>query len=230
MLGGHLEVRAASGTSSPVVAGAGRASSTLVLGRERRQAPGRRRGTRAGRSRRRAPGGCTPCRSSRQAGGKRPPWVATPTSAAVGPKRQGAVDVADDRDPLARRRPRDASRGSRRRPRGGSGARRASSSRSGRRPRIPRRGSAASRLSHAEPGLLARHLHAVDQRHARARVVGEQQVAVEVDVVAERRDDAAGRDARARTRPCSRASRRARARGRHAPCGSPRGCRPTSPA
>ena len=47
----------------------------------------------------------------------------------------------------------------------------------------------------AEAGLVARHLDAVDERRAGQRVLGEQQVAVEVDVVAERRDDAARRDA-----------------------------------
>ena len=44
------------------------------------------------------------------------------------------------------------------------------------------------------PGRLGRHLDAVGERDARPRVVGDQQVPVEVDVVAERRDGAAGGD------------------------------------
>ena len=64
-------------------------------------------------------------------------------------------------------------------------------------------------------------LHAVDELDAGPRIVREQQVAVEIDVVEQARDVRAGRDAEARTRPCSRASRRARARARRAPCAPP---------
>src|SRR5262245_58911474 len=50
----------------------------------------------------------------------------------------------------------------------------------------------------AEPGVVRGHLHAVDELDPRPRVLGEKKVAVEVDVVAERRDAAPGRDREAR--------------------------------
>src|SRR5690348_12516652 len=49
-----------------------------------------------------------------------------------------------------------------------------------------------------EPGLLRWKLYAVDEGHARPGVVREQEVAVEVDVVEERRDLRAGGDAEPR--------------------------------
>src|SRR5262245_19611262 len=49
-----------------------------------------------------------------------------------------------------------------------------------------------------EAGVGRRHLHAVDELDPRPRVLGEKKVAVEVDVVAERRDAAPGRDREAR--------------------------------
>src|SRR5262245_2887710 len=45
-----------------------------------------------------------------------------------------------------------------------------------------------------ETGPVGELLHAVDEADARARVVPEQQVAVEIDVVAQRRHAAAGGD------------------------------------
>ena len=53
-------------------------------------------------------------RSSRHAGGKRPPCVATPTTATVGSKRSASLTLADDRDPARASLPRARSRGSRR--------------------------------------------------------------------------------------------------------------------
>ena len=44
-------------------------------------------------------------RSSRQAGGKRPPCVATPTTATVGSNGERVVDRPDDRDALVRSPP-----------------------------------------------------------------------------------------------------------------------------
>ena len=67
----------------------------------------------------------------------------------------------------------------------------------------PQRGSGTS--SDTEAGLVGRELDAVAELDARPRVVREQQVAVEVDVVAEAGDRARRPRSRARTRPCSRA-------------------------
>ena len=39
--------------------------------------------------------------SSRHAGGNRPPWVATPTSAVVGPNGSASSTVRDDREALS---------------------------------------------------------------------------------------------------------------------------------
>src|SRR5512132_1846805 len=53
------------------------------------------------------------------------------------------------------------------------------------------------RVRDTEPRGVGRKLDAVDEFDARPRIVGEQEVAVEVDVIAERRDVRARRDAEA---------------------------------
>ena len=98
-----------SGSSSPRASGsrrsehrarraaaAGRAAPPRAPRRARR-ARGRSRRTRAARSRGRARLRGSPRADRRHAGGKRPPCVATPTSAVVGPKRQSFGDGLDDR-------------------------------------------------------------------------------------------------------------------------------------
>ncbi len=83
--------------------------------------------------------------SSIHAGGKRPPCVATPTSAVFGLKQSASLTRRDDRHAVFRLTGvRASSRGSRRRRRAGSGGRRASSCRSARRSRSPRRGSGSA--------------------------------------------------------------------------------------
>src|SRR5436190_4176903 len=52
--------------------------------------------------------------------------------------------------------------------------------------------------SDTEAGLLGGQLYAVDQIHSLPGILGEEQVAVQVDVVAETRDLAGGRDCEAR--------------------------------
>ena len=135
--------------------------------------------------------------SSRHAGGKRPPWVATPTSAVVGLKQSasstvpttgtrsgsrphGRVEQCDHR-PLAVRE---------------HAARRLPVVRIAREPlgqdqqTLRLRGHRAP-ARRTEPGRRRR-------TRPRPRIVGDQEVAVEVDVVAQRRDDAAGGDAEPR--------------------------------
>ena len=138
-------------------------------------------------------------RSSRQAGGKRPPCVATPTSAVVGLEAERVVDRRRRSGSRRASPPRASSRGSRRPGRRRSGGRRAPSCRSAGRPRSPRRGSGSRFSLDTEPRLARRE----PGRRRRTRRPGhgssrEQEVAVEVDVVAERRDGAAGGDAEAR--------------------------------
>ena len=153
-----------SGSRARRAGGGGRVSVDAVRRGERARAPGRR-----------ARNSCRPFSivepvamqarsSSRQAGGNRPPCVATPTSATVGSNGKRLRDVGDDRQPSSSPRP-ASSRGSRRRRRAGSAGRRASSCRSAGRRRSPRRGSAAAaQPADAETRLLGRHLDAVDER------------------------------------------------------------------
>ena len=89
--------------------------------------------------------------------------------------------------------------------------RRASSSRSADRPTGPQRGSGTASLT-PSPGLSEGSWTPSASSTPGHGSWREQQVAVEVDVVAEARDLRAGRDRRGPTRSCSRASRRARAR------------------
>ena len=224
------EVRARSGRSGRAAACAGRAARRRARARARR-ARRRRRRTRAGRSRCRGPARIASFSSSRHAGGKRPPCVATPTSAAVGSYAQRLGDRADDREAVLASRPA--------------------------RVRVEQRDDVLGAVAHhAARGLAVVRVGGAalgeDQEPTRAQTPSpgasagsctpstnatpghgssrEQEVAVEVDVVHEARDVRARRDAEARTRPCSRASRRARARGPRAPCAPPRGSRPTSRA
>ena len=91
-------------------------------------------------------------RSSRQAGGKRPPCVATPTRAVVGSYGKRIGDRCRRSGSPCASPPRAASRGWRPSGAGCSRRRRASSSRNGRRPTSPQRGSGtASRTP--SPGL-----------------------------------------------------------------------------
>ena len=182
-------------------------------GRPARPARRRHRGTRAGRSRRRAPCRCTLRSSSRHAGGKRPPWVATPTRAVVGLEAERVVDRGHDRDAALRLpRPRRVEhRDDRLAP--VARARRAPSCRSADRPRTPQRGRAA--CSDTQPGLSAgtwtpsRSSTPGHGSSASSRLPSRSTWS---------HRGATQRRPRSRgpTRPCSRASRRARA---HAPRG-----------
>ena len=97
--------------------------------RRARAAPGRRRGRRAGRSRCRGPLDALPAARSRRAGTATLRRDAHERRVRIEP--QGVLDALHDRNAVvASRRASASSRRSRRRPRGGSGARRASSSRS----------------------------------------------------------------------------------------------------
>ena len=155
-------------------------------------------------------------RSSIHAGGKYPPCVDDADERGRRLERQRLLDGRDDRHAVLRLRRRASSRGSRRRRRAGSAARRASSCRSAGRPRSPQR--AAGTCMDTEARLLRRKLDAVDERDARPRVVREQEVAVEVDVVEERRDLRAGRDPEPRLdHAAEHAAEPERARGVHHP-------------
>ena len=161
-------------------------------------------------------------------GGKRPPWVATPTSAVVGPRPRASSTAATIGIPSWSRRP-ASSPGSRRSGRAHSGSRPARSCRSAGRRSGPQRGSGtASRTP--RPGCVGGELHAVDEHDAGPWILGEQQVAVEVDVVEEARHLGARPRRQGPTHSCSRASARARARGLHGRTAPPRGFRRTSRA
>ena len=181
--------------------------------------------------------------SSRQAGGKRPPWVATPTSAVVG-RYAGPPRRADDRDALvslagARRvedRDRRVGRVAKDPARGLTVVRVAASEvvPSGRAVievtalRGAARRSCVTPRSGASSGP-GEQLDAVDELDARPRIVDSSRLpsrSTWSNRLAHRRR----RRCRGRTRSCSRASRRGRARGPRAPFGPPRGSRPTSRA
>src|SRR5580765_4716177 len=133
---------------------------------------------------------------SRNAGGKRPPAVATPTSAVVGLKQSASLTEPTMGKPSSVSPARSVSSSATT----FSGAYRMT-------PRAvlpwcgsPLLPSARTRyfVSDTESRGRRRKLDAVDERDARPRVVGEEQVAVEVDVVAERREVRAGGDAESR--------------------------------
>ena len=193
----HLEVRAARHVEI-----GGRAAEVgqrrARLARERRELGIVARGTGAGRSRSPIPFVTQSRRISRQAGGNRPPCVATPTSATVGASGSAAATSATIGTP--------------------------SSLLAGPRRVEDRDDVLAAVAQHAAHRLavvrVAREALGEDQQRAAqptprpgssegtctpstnatpgTRVLGEQEVAVEVDVVAERRNDAAGSDADAR--------------------------------
>ena len=168
--------------------------------------------------------------SSRQAGGKRPPCVATPTSAVVGSKHSASSTERDDRDAALHL----------------SGARRVEHATTGRSPvrehaarrlavvRIPgealRQDQQRSDCCDTETRLLGRNLDAVGERDSGPRIL-----ARAAGCRRGRRGRRAARRrsrrrSRAPTRSCSRASRRGRARVPRVPSAAPRGCRPTSRA
>ena len=148
------------------------------------------------------------CRSSRQTGGRTPPVGATPTIAVVGRRAERVGDAGDDRDALVARagalgvEDRDGRVG------------RVADDAAHRLPvvRVSRVTlgedqvalHGAPRAGHAEARAVGGELDAVDERDAGPRVVGEQEVAVEVDVVAEAGRPGSRRLCRARTRSCSR--------------------------
>ena len=206
-----------------------------VLARERRSARDPRRRTRAGRSRRRGPAAMQSFRRSRHAGGKRPPCVATPTTATVGSYASASSTVADDRDALvALARPlRVEDRDDRIRPVADDPAHRlavvrvvrealAEDEEAARPASCPRRDAEARRRATASARRRRTRRPATGPRAAAGCRRG-------------RRGRRAARRSspprsRAPTRACSRASRPCAAPARRARCGSPRGCRPTSRA
>ena len=168
--------------------------------------------------------------SARQAGGKRPPAVATPTSAVVGPNASASSTVPTIGKPSSV-----------------SPARSESSSATtslGPVAHDAARGLAVVRVARValgedqrayagltpRPGPFGGELDTVGELDPGPRVVGEQQVPVEVDVVAEARDVRAGGDPEARLDHAAEHDaepERARRVRHRAP---PRGCRPTSRA
>src|SRR5829696_2542213 len=126
-------------------------------------------------------------RSSRHAGGKRPPCVATPTSATVGAKQSASFTVPTTGLPAIVSPARVESRTAT-----------TCSGRCRRTPRAvlpkcgsPERPSASSRTlrsGDSEPGAGCGKLDTVGEFNTRPRVVGEKKVAVEVDVVHPTRD------------------------------------------
>ena len=159
------------GTSSPAGGLAEVAQLDAVLARRARPARGRRRRTRAGRSRGRGPARTQSSSRSRHAGGKRPPCVATPTSAVVGSSGARRRPISTTGKPssvvpgVARRvEERDDVVGA------VAHARRARSCRSAGRPTAPRRGSSSLRGRDTEP--RARRRAAAHRRRTRRPATG----------------------------------------------------------
>ena len=131
--------------------------------------------------------------SARHSGGKRPPCVATPTSAVVGSYCHGVGDSPHEREAFVRRRVAlriEDAHDILRRVANDTACRLAEV-------RIARASLSKSRSlrgRNAEPRPIGRKLHAVDEVDARPWVVGEEQVPVEVDVIHEARDVRARRD------------------------------------